>query len=778
MKDSRHPHPHIDPRQPQDGARPDTNPPVFAWKPREGDTSFRLVVARDADFSDVCLDCQDLAEPLHLPEAALPGGKYFWKWSAGGDESEVFSFAVGRDAVTLEVPLVDEWLKRLPTEHPRLYVSPDSVQSVRHVVCNGQPELWEEVQRLANQRLAEPHEIEEPPFLPDRAGDYEKWFATWAPIMWDSRRFVAGAETLALAHLLSGDEWYARAACSRLASISKWDPDGSSHIVHNDEAHMSVIWWGPTTCDWVWNHFTDEERTLVMDHLRRRGQITYEYMHGRGMYGISRFDSHAGREIVFLAMIALGFHEQIPEARDWLEWLRPVLCGVWPIWAGPDGGWAEGVSYGLAYVNIMTRFATALKAGTGIDLYQRPFWRGHAEWRRWCYPPYAEWIGFGDHTERWKRGWEANADLVDIIARQTSSPEFLDYVTDFRREAEACEEPPDRHVALINPQRCLVPTLASEGEPSESEQVLTVFPGAGWAAIRTALREPKQDVAFIFRSSPYGAISHSHANNNDFIIHVAGKVMAMPSGYYCGYGSGHHAHWVWHTKSHNCLTLSGAPQLLRSHDSRGAIVNPYEDGRIAYLCGDADPSYSDRAKRCRRHVIFLKRHSCFVLIDEFVALPGSSSAVEWNIHSWNPFEVDAEGSCFQLQRDGSSLEGHFLFHHDAFFSCTEGWDPPPMATKSRAQWHQQYHLRFTPSSLCSRLNLGVVLCPRHAELERAEIETRRDGDAEIAVIGADTVVVNQRDEIEYDGRRSNGVALLAVQGRWYEVTDEGVQIRT
>ena len=53
---------------------------------------------------------------------------------------------------------------------------------------------------------------------------------------------------------------------------------------------------------------------------------------------------------IFLALIGLVFHEHIAAARQWLAWLRPVLCGIWPIWAGDDGAWAEGPSYGLAYV--------------------------------------------------------------------------------------------------------------------------------------------------------------------------------------------------------------------------------------------------------------------------------------------------------------------------------------------------------------------------------------------------------------------------------------------
>lgn len=114
--------------------------------------------------------------------------------------------------------------------------------------------------------------------------------------MVESRRFVREALTLALAYLASGKKAYARAACRRMASISRWDPDGSSHIAHNDEAHMSVIWDGRQVCDWVWEGFTEQQRQVVIEQFRQRGRITYQYMHDRGLYGVTRFDSHAGRE--------------------------------------------------------------------------------------------------------------------------------------------------------------------------------------------------------------------------------------------------------------------------------------------------------------------------------------------------------------------------------------------------------------------------------------------------------------------------------------------------
>ena len=772
MKEHRHPHPHIDPRQPRNHTRPGVNPPLLAWKPIEGEHRFGLTIARDAACKDVLTDLQDLAEPMHLPEKAFPPGRYYWKWSTGGRESEVFVFEITPEAVVSEIPPAGQWLGAFPQGHPRIYVRPEDVPALRESRHNRRGELWKKLRARADEILAEDHHIQEPPFLPDRRVDYRRNFEVWYGVMQESRRFVHAAETLALAYLASGETKYARAACGRMDSICHWDPAGSSHIDHNDEAHMSVIWHGPQACDWVWDQFTDEQRRRVVEQFRRRGQINYDYMHGRGMYGVTRFDSHAGREIVFLAQIAFVFHEHIPEAVTWLTWLRPVLCGVWPIWAGDDGGWAEGPSYATAYVEIMTMFATALKAGAGIDLYRRPFWKNHARWRQWCLPAYAEWVGFGDNGLR--PPLEANADLVETIGRQAGSGEFAAYVAACRRAISAAGGAD----ANVHPQKYLAPEAAADAaraqRPAAGEALCRVFPHAGLAAIRTHLDDPARDVAFLFRSSPLGSVSHSHASNNDFIVHVAGKAMAMPSGYYDGYGSSHHIHWVWQTKAHNCLTLSDAGQIVHSHDSLGAVEAALENESLVYFRGNADASYP-QAERCRRHVLFLKSQSCFVLIDEFVARAGVASGVQWNLHSFDPIAVDEHRRSFLIERDGSSLAGHILHHGNAFFSLSAGWDPPPMPSRGLTTRPQQHHLRFNVSGLPSRLNLGVVLCCGHAGLTRAEVAAERAGASELARIGDDVVLVNQGGTIEHEHLRSQALAVLIVGGRTYELTDESLR---
>ena len=247
-------------------------------------------------------------------------------------------------------------------------------------------------------------------------------------------------------------------------------------------------------------------------------------MHGQGSYGGHQVRLARRPEVVFLALLAMVFSDEIEQAGEWLEWLRPVLCGVWPIWAGDDGAWAEGPSYGLAYVSIMTMFASALKHATGVDLYRRPFWANHGHWRRWCWPPYAEWMGFGDHTERWKRTWESNANLVETIRRESGDETLATYVEQFRAEAEHLDTPEVRRMSASDAKLYLLePAQHTEagGPPQEPENtVLRTFPGAGWART-THIDDPGHDIKLPLQ--PIQLYNHSHTNNNDFIIHVAGR---------------------------------------------------------------------------------------------------------------------------------------------------------------------------------------------------------------------------------------------------------------
>ncbi|MFP4385392.1 MAG: DUF4962 domain-containing protein, partial [Spirochaetia bacterium] len=600
-------HPHIDPTFP-DGIEADTNPPVFVWKPesKKGPYTFLL---KTEDGKEL-IRREDLHFPLYLPDKRIPPGRYFWRWKSG-ESSRNGSFRISSTAPVVEVPEAEKLLAMFPSDHPEIFTDTDKASglmkqysenpSTRQKECVAYAEnvLKKDGRNTGFSGLRLPeHRMKEPPFLPDRNLDYSAFFNTWYRIMWDTRLFCYEAETAAAAFLLSRRSEFARAACRRMASICSWDPYGSSSVFHNDEAHMPIIWHGPTCCDWIWHEFTPEESDIVIEGMTNRGRETFRLLTEEAVYGIDDFSSHSGREIIFLAMLSILLKNETPEAADWFTWLRPILCGVWPAWGEPDGSWAEGHSYARPYVSIMTLFTTALKEGTGIDLYRRPFWKNHLKWQMEGFPPNADWTGFGDTGPVWKNTLTAAAHLVEVMARQTG---YTAGVSRYLKEIETARryavETPDERKGIPSAAGIQLNFLSQEPIPDiqeKKESMLSLYPGAGSGFLKA------RKIDFFFRSSPYGSISHSHADNNDFALCVNGKTVLSPSGFYCGYGSPHHAHWVWHTKSHNCVTLSDDGQVMRDPLSRGAVAAGYEDETLAYFTGIADESYRLRAEECRR----------------------------------------------------------------------------------------------------------------------------------------------------------------------------------
>ena len=157
-------------------------------------------------------------------------------------------------------------------------------------------------------------------------------------------------------------------------------------------------------------------------------------------------------------------------------------------------------------------------------------------------------------------------------------------------------------------------------------------------------------------------------------------------------------------------------------------------------------------------------------------LPGIVSALEWNAHSWDQFAIDEDARTFSVERADSLIEGSFLYHHNSFFSLTEGFNPPPGNTRSCDQWHNQHHLRFTPVGHVLQRTLGTVLACSHEGRAPAQVRTERIEDTEVARIGDDLLAVNMGGGIAVEDMESTALAALVIDGTRYEITDDGVSV--
>lgn len=77
-----------------------------------------------------------------------------------------------------------------------------------------------------------------------------------------------------------------------------------------------------------------------------------------------------------------------------------------------------------------------------------------------------------------------------------------------------------------------------------------------WVALHSDLAEGKNNVMVQFKSSSFGSFSHSHADQNSFVLEAFGRPLLIDSGYYPWYGSPHDMSWTRQTRAHNALLVN------------------------------------------------------------------------------------------------------------------------------------------------------------------------------------------------------------------------------
>ena len=673
--------------RPADGEKVEINPPGFCWWRAEGAQSYRFEI-QNANGETV-YQAEDLTDPVHVPDKTLPPGEYRWRVLAIGGSGGVIdtwgprSFSIAEGAPEQPWIPAEELLKRAPSEHPRVIFLRSDLDRLRRSVENSREKPVEALISHAERCLSL-----EPPDEPtyDRIEDPAERRMAYVYAFRDFRRVIDnGMEPLALAYLFTGDRKYGEAALKILIHVARWNPDGVSSILapYGDEIGLSLVKTEAHCYDWLHDLMDESERELVRRMLIARGNQMLRRLRDRRDFLAFPEESHAGRLPGYLCEHAIALAEE-PEAMEWLDYALRAIYTVFPHWGGHDGGWAEGIGYGRAYNSILLPPFEAVKAALGINLWQRPFFRKVRRFFFYCTSPLGEIAPFGDGgTTGSPRGV---APLMIHHAQLFKDPAC-------RWWAHVANPNARRSASLIN----LILPDEVEPYPPMNMQNDAVFKGVGWAALHSDIADPAKDTFVLFKSSPYGSISHSHADQNCFCILKGGKALATSSGYYGpAYGMPHHVKWTRQTKAHCGILVDGEGQISRSAEAGGRILSFNTASRFGYVCGDAAEAYGGRLTKFLRHVILI-RPGLVCILDELEA--PAPSTFQWLLHAFEPFELDEENQTVISKREGARMKvwlytpGGFDFHQTNLFETPYNEGIPP---KYHRDMPNHYH--FTAST--------------------------------------------------------------------------------
>jgi hypothetical protein len=180
--------------------------------------------------------------------------------------------------------------------------------------------------------------------------------------------------------------------------------------------------------------------------------------------------------------------------------------------------------------------------------------------------------------------------------------------------------------------------------------------------MHSALGRPADDIHITFKSSPYGSFSHSHADQNAFILNAYGENLAINSGYREFHRSPHHSGWTWQTKSKNALLLDGKGQKPQELTATGRIQNYKTGPRYTWATGDATAAYQSmqpegRVKSVLRDLVFIDQR--YLVIRDRVELAGPAK-LTWLLHAERPIIWDAPSSTALIRAAKATLTTRLL----------------------------------------------------------------------------------------------------------------------
>jgi hypothetical protein len=658
--------------RPEAGQILDVSPPGFSWwrAAPHGEARYRLLVF-SAD-SDTIYARSDLQDNNHVPDRVFPGGDYTWIVEAFDDKGnkkdarEFGSFRIQNNPAGNPWIPPSELLSKVPEGHPRLLFRRDHLEDIRSTLQSTRREAYTDLMKQADGYLG----TEAPPEpdydqIEDRPRRRLAYFESFQLM----RRYHLGAMMhTALAYLMTGREEYGATAKEILLGATEWDPEGISSILapYGDEVGLGLVKSEALTYDWIYDLLTEDERKRVEKMMVARADQMVRRLRKQKFLSNPQ-SSHNGRMPGYLVEHAMSLAEH-PRAAEWLDFGLKAMLTTHPHWAGQDGGWAQGLAYGSAYNTMFITPLESLRLATGVNVWQRSFFDKSPYFYMYTMSPIGEIMGFGDsyNYPAARRAGQLRT-LLQFHAERMQSPEVQWWIN-LLRDEEGQPAGIRAIPGMINPAR-------TKPEKPSSFPNDAVFRGVGWAALHSDIASPEEDLMVVFKSSPYGGVSHSYNDQNSFQILCGGKVLARPGGLrWPHHGSPFHTRYSQQTMAQNAILVNGEGQLRGGAPHCGEIVDFESLQQVGYVCGEAAEAYGDLLNKWRRHVVLL-RPSVICIIDDLEA--PEPSTYQWLMHANQKLTLNQEAQAFRQKREGLVMNTEMFAADELKFSQSDEWPVDP-----------------------------------------------------------------------------------------------------
>lgn len=616
------------------------NPPSFAWSrlpTATSATTYVLEVTREG-ASTPTATYTGLKRNWHLPSAVFQPGTYIWKVRPTAEStnwSEPRKFIIPTTATTFLVP-ENAALSAYTLAHPRS----------RMLSANFLPYSKWTQGMIAERGAAYKALINDVVWNMSKAPVLDSnWpltatssnTAAYAAQLSDIRNRINNTghqlEAAALLYRLSNDATHLNEAIKRGDELAALALEGPTSYKNQDQGSRVISLSLSKAYDYLWNSLDASRRAKWMSVVAyRTAQMYTDLAGGNGRLDQYPFDSHSSTNIGFLALISALNLGDMPAAKEWYDFSVRYYMHYVFAWSGAEGGYANGTSYGQGAMDMALQIWDPLAEMTGVNLYKKPWSKGFQDFFAMFVPPGATVHAFGDGSED-----APTLKFIKAFASRFETPQARWYYNNIAAQEDAL-------TLLLAPSPLPVSKVSSAVPPANSG----VYPSIGWVAMHNSQGSPASlttpnpnRVSLYFKSSPYGAYSHSHGDQNTILLHAGGRVLLTQAGYY-EYGTTLFYDWYRQTKSHNAITYDGGIGQAIGGDN--ATVNLLRNGRISsfqpdpdldYAEGDATAAYGGNLSAAIRRVWFSRKLGGVAVVMDTLASPATAPArsFEWNLHA-------------------------------------------------------------------------------------------------------------------------------------------------
>jgi len=259
------------------------------------------------------------------------------------------------------------------------------------------------------------------------------------------------------------------------------------------------------------------------------------------------------------------------------------------------------------------------------------------------------------------------------------------------------------------------------------------FNGVGWAVLHSDLTRPDDDLMVMFKSSPYGPVSHSHADQNSFAIMKGGHALALPGGErWPTHGSPFHTQYAQQTVAHNAILVDGHGQINRDATANGRLTKFVTQPHFGYVCGDARAAYGKRLKRCRRHVLLVRPWLLCVVDDLDAPEPAE---FQWLVHAREELDLREDAQTFVSHRGGAAMRVHLVTPGGFAFSQTNEW---PMSPKTgfpkvrKKEPAKQWHFTAAARERAAKRRIAAIMVVgSEGSIPKCDVAVSRAGRVEV-----------------------------------------------